>query len=99
MVTTDEYKRAEREVLLREARRGWTIHLAVYALVNAGLIALNLVLVTTTDASFIWFPFPLTGWGIGLTGHYFWGVRGADREITERQDATERRAESLRSAA
>ena len=99
MVTTDEYKRAEREVMLREARRGWKIHLVIFALVNCGLIALNLVLITTTDASFIWLPFPLVFWGIGITAHYFFGVRSSDREITASQKAVELRAESQRRAA
>jgi 2TM domain-containing protein len=99
MVTTDEYKQAERELMRHQARRGWKVHLVVYALVNAGLMTLNLALVTTTDASFIWFPFPLVCWGIGLTAHYFCGVRSADREITARQDAVEERAEWMRRAA
>ena len=99
MITTDEYMRAERDVTLREWRRGWRVHALVYVVVNTGLAALNVALVTATDASFIWFPFPLVGWGIGLTLHYLHGVRRADRTLRRRQLAIEEHAEATRRAA
>jgi len=40
-------------------------HLIVYVLVNAGLAALNLM----SDASELWFLYPLFGWGIGVAAH------------------------------
>jgi 2TM domain len=89
MLTAQEYEQAEREFMLQEAQRGWRIHASVYALVNAGLIALNLVLVAYTSANFLWFPFPLVGWGIGLAMHYHFGYRHADRLIERRQHAIE----------
>jgi hypothetical protein len=98
MVTVDQYQQAERELTLPEWRRGWRIHAAVYVLVNAALLALNVALVTTTDAGFWWFPFPLVGWGIGLTMHYLHGVRWAERELRARQAQVEQRAERLRAA-
>ncbi|WP_217914454.1 2TM domain-containing protein [Miltoncostaea marina] len=85
MITADAYQRAERELTLREWRRGWRIHAAVYALVMTGLTILNVVLVATTDADFLWFPFPLVGWGIGVAMHYVHGVRFGEREIAARQ--------------
>jgi hypothetical protein len=57
----------------RDARRhvdrkiGFFIHLAVYLVVNAGLILLNM-LQTPGKAWAIW---PLFGWGIGLLFHGF----------------------------
>jgi len=47
------------------ARIGFGIHLAVYLVVNALLIAINLV--TTPER--LWFPWALGGWGIGLALH------------------------------
>jgi hypothetical protein len=47
------------------ARRGFFIHLLVYVLVNAGLIAINL----TTSTDHLWFKWPLIGWGIGVVVH------------------------------
>jgi 2TM domain len=92
MVTEHEYKQAERELMLKEAKRGWQIHAAVYAIVMTGLTVLNVLLVHYTSASFYWFPFPLVGWGIGIAMHYYHGVRHADREITKRQTKIERLA-------
>jgi hypothetical protein len=98
MITKEEYRQAERELALREGRRAWRIHAVVYALVNAGLIGLNLALIAWTDAGFVWFPFPLVGWGIGLTFHYLYGVRWAERELRGRQDAVEAYAETRKAA-
>lgn len=47
------------------ARIGFGIHLTAYVLVNALLIAINLM--TTPDR--LWFQWPLAGWGIGLAFH------------------------------
>jgi tellurite resistance protein TehA-like permease len=44
---------------------GFYIHLVVYALVNAGLIAINL----STSTEHLWFKWPLLGWGIGVFFH------------------------------
>ena len=67
-------------LLLKKARRqaaaklGFYIHAAIFTLVNAGLVALNLV-----NGGFLWSLFPLVGWGIGLAFHAFgvWGFPGA----------------------
>jgi hypothetical protein len=99
MVTIETYKRAERDLMYSEARRGFKVHAAVYALVMSALTVLNVLLVLYTDAGFFWFPFPLVGWGIGLTMHYAFGVRGAERAIGARQAEIERRAENLKVAA
>ena len=48
-----------------KAKMGLYIHLLVYVLVNAGLIALNL----GTSPERIWFIWPLVGWGIGVLLH------------------------------
>jgi len=47
------------------AKLGFYIHLIVYALVNAGLIVINL----STSAEHFWFKWPLLGWGIGVFFH------------------------------
>lgn len=57
----------------REARfqvrclRGFYVHLAVFALVNAGLVAINLL----ASPGHLWFQWPLLGWGIWLLFHAF----------------------------
>ena len=83
-ITLEEYKRAERQLELEEARRGFTIHAIVYAVVMTGLIVLNLTVAT----EFLWFVFPLVGWGIGLTAHYLFGLRWVGRAIMRRNVLT-----------
>lgn len=95
MITIADYEHAERAMAVREGRRGFVVHATVYALVMTGLTILNLVLIGQTDDGFVWFPFPLVGWGIGLTMHYLHGVRWADRETRARQARIEREAKDL----
>ena len=45
------------------AKLGWFIHAAVYAAVNAGLVALSL------GSGRHWAVYPLLGWGLGLFFH------------------------------
>lgn len=68
----DERTRIEREIRARATRRvgmkvGFAWHLFLYVLVNAGLAAINL----THDASYLWFLWPMGGWGAGLAMHAF----------------------------
>jgi hypothetical protein len=63
---------------------GFRIHFAAYVVVNAILIAVNLLL--TPDI--LWFYWPLLGWGIGLLSHgiamYFVLNRRPSREAVVR---------------
>ena len=88
MVTADEYMRAEHDLMLDEARRSWWVHLTVYLFVNAALMIINTLLVVFTGADFIWFPFVLVGWGIGVSMHYIFGFRHAEEHIEHRQQMT-----------
>ena len=99
MVTAEQYKRAERDLTAAEWRRGWRIPAAIYGIVMTGLVVMNVLVNVTTNAWFYWFPFPLVGWGIGLTMHYIHGVRWAERRLQARQASVERRAERTRAAA
>ena len=64
MSTTREFARVSKA---SGTRKGFAIHLAVYVLVNALLVGINLA--TTPDR--LWFAWPLLGWGIGLLAHAF----------------------------
>ena len=48
-----------------KALLGFYIHATVYGTVNAGLLLLNLL----TSPGYLWFLWPLVGWGIGLAAH------------------------------
>jgi hypothetical protein len=62
MENQEAYQRAKRRA---EAKIGFYIHLAVYVGVNILLIIINL----STSPRYIWFEWPLLGWGIGLFFH------------------------------
>jgi hypothetical protein len=94
-ITLEDYKRAERQLELKEARRGFTIHAIVYAVVMTSLIILNL----TVAHEFLWFLFPLVGWGAGLTAHYLFRLRWLGAAITDRQARVQQRAATIRRAA
>ena len=94
-ITVEDYKQADRQLERQDARRGFTIHAIIYALVMTGLIILNLTVAT----EFPWALFPLIGWGIGLTMHYLFGLRWADKTITDRQARIEQRAAAAKRAA
>lgn len=79
--TLAQYQATERDLAVRDARKGWRIHATVYAVVIPLLTAVNLLVVP----EFLWFFFPMAGWGLGLTLHYVTGYRGAATEIARRQ--------------
>ncbi len=62
MENQEIYQRAKKRV---EAKIGFYIHLTVYVGVNILLIIINL----STSPQYIWFKWPLLGWGIGLFFH------------------------------
>lgn len=65
MENTKAYQKAKEKV---EARLGFKVHLAVYLIVNAILITVNLV----NSPEALWFIWPLMGWSIGI----FWHAMG-----------------------
>ena len=91
-ITLEDYKRAYREMRIEEERRGFLIHLIVYALVNAMLITLNFLFVPEV----IWFFWPLLGWGIGITAHYLGGVRWIEKDLKKKEAIAESRARELK---
>ena len=74
-----------RRLAIRRAdmRLAFRSHLMAYAVVNAGLVAINLA----TSPGYFWAGWPMFGWGIGLAAHaatvYFHGEGLRDRMIEE----------------
>jgi hypothetical protein len=62
MENQEAYQEAKKRV---EARIRFYIHLAVYVGVNSFLIIINLF----ASPQYLWFKFPLIGWGIGIFFH------------------------------
>ena len=87
-VSLEEYKKANREVVSEEEKRDFLVHLVVYVLVNAMLIAINFIY----SPEAIWFFYPLIGWGIGISIHYLSGVRWIQKELEEKEAKAEYKA-------
>ena len=62
MENQEAYERAKKRV---EAKIGFYIHLSVYIAVNILLIIVNI----STSPQYLWFKWPLIGWGIGVFSH------------------------------
>ena len=62
MTYQDEFARAQGAP---RAKMAFYAHLAVYLVVNALLVAINLL----TSAGHVWFQWPLLGWGVGVLVH------------------------------
>jgi hypothetical protein len=62
MGNPEAYERAKKRV---EAKVGFYIHLAVFVGVNLLLLMINLI----RSPQYLWFKWPLLGWGIGLLFH------------------------------
>ena len=88
-MTLDHYRNTYRDTRRREEKGGFRVHLLVYLCVIPVLAVVNLIFVP----QFLWFFFPLVGWGFGLTMHYILGVRRLEdtlkREDTQVTDMVE----------
>ena len=62
MENQEAYEKAKKRV---EVKFGFYIHLSVYIVVNLLLIVINF----STSTQYLWFKWPLMGWGIGLFFH------------------------------
>lgn len=62
MENQEAYQKAKKRV---EAKLGFYIHLTVYLIVNIALIIINFI----TSPQYLWFRWPLIGWGIGVFFH------------------------------
>jgi hypothetical protein len=62
MSQQEAYERAKKRV---ESRIGFYIHLAVYVGMNLLLVIINLA----SSPQYLWFKWPLFGWGIGVFFH------------------------------
>lgn len=83
MEKNEAYKIAEKRLALKMS---FLIHLAIYVVVNVFLIYINL----ETSADYLWFKWPLLGWGAGLMFHglgvfFFAGVSDLRRRMLDQE--------------
>ncbi len=83
MDNQEAYERARKRV---SVRIGFYTHLSVYVVVNLVLIGINLA----TSPAYLWFKWPLMGWGIGVFFHgmsafAFSGLEGVKERMIEKE--------------
>lgn len=88
---TDENEQRLRKLAERraDAKLGFRTHLMAYVVVNGALAALNLL----TSPSYLWFIWPMLGWGIGLAAH---GLSVYAHAGDQRERMVEKELERLR---
>ena len=80
MENQEAYRRAKHRVA---ARMSFYIHLSVYVVANLFLILINLA----TSPQYLWFKWPLAGWGVGLFFHalgVFFFIEVSSRGMVEK---------------
>lgn len=77
--------------MAEEEKRGFSVHLVVYVLVNAMLIAINFIY----SPESIWFFYPLIGWGIGISIHYLNAVPWIEKILKEKEAKAEYRVREM----
>lgn len=86
-ITLEEYKKAYREIIMEEEKKGFITHLVVYIFVNILLIIINMIY----SPEVIWFFYPLIGWGIGLFLNYLFSIRWKEKELLKKEAEAEYR--------
>ena len=90
MENQETYQRARKRA---EAKLGFYLHLAVYIVINILLIIINL----STSTQYLWFKWPLIGWGIGVFFHALGAfVFSGGSVIKERMIEKEMKKEALK---
>ena len=81
---TDDVELRRLAIRRADMKLAFRSHLMAYVLVNAGLVAINLI---TSGLDPFWAIYPMLGWGIGLAAHgvtvYMNGEGMRDRLIEE----------------
>ncbi len=65
------------QIRSRDEERGFRIHRLVYLCIIPLLAIINITVVP----EFLWFIFPMIGWGIGLTMHYLFAARESKQSV------------------
>jgi hypothetical protein len=92
---TDDAELRRLAIRRADMKLGFRGHLIAYAIINAGLLAINLV----TTPNHLWFYWPMIGWGLGLAAHaavvYADGENVRERMIDAEFEKLRRRASGL----
>ena len=91
-ISLENYKKAYREIIKEDKKKGFIIHFIVYIIVNSMLIINNLIF----SPQKIWFIYPLLGWGIGIAIHYLSDIVWIDKILENKEARAEYRAKRMK---
>ncbi len=66
MSSIEDFKKAWKELEIEDQKREFISHLILYIIVNAFLAFVNLY----TSPEYLWLPWVIGGWGIGIAFHF-----------------------------
>jgi hypothetical protein len=88
---TDDVELRRLAIRRADMKLAFRSHLMAYVIVNAGLVAINLI----TSSDYFWAIWPMLGWGIGLAAHgvtvYMDGEGMRDRLIEQELEKLRRK--------
>ena len=90
-ISLQDYKKAYREIVKEEERKAFMYHAIIYVVANLLLIIINIVY----DPEYLWFLYPLIGWGSGITIHYLFDVRWIEKYLEKREEKAEQKAKEM----
>ena len=93
--TIKEYEMAEAEMRTRKRHANFYTHAALYVLINAVLIYINVAFLP----AYPWCLIPLVIWGVGLLAHYFEAFVWVNNDIRTWEAKAEYRAGEIHSGA
>ena len=64
-MTDDDVELQRLAIRRADMKLAFRSHLMAYVVVNAGLVAINLI----TSPDYFWAVWPMIGWGVGLAAH------------------------------
>ncbi len=88
--TLDEYKRLFREATVSDQMKLFQLHVAIYLVVNAIWLALNMMGSIRIEPSWAIYYSPV-GWGLLIIIHYWFYIRGAENLCRLREEIVESR--------
>ena len=87
-ISLDEYKKAYKQMEVEKKKRGFLVHLALYAVANAIIIAYGRIYYPNS----LWFYIPPIGWGAGILAHFLGAICWIESKLKKKEALAEYRA-------
>ena len=88
-INHETYKKTFRELVIKDAKKGFKAHLISYICMNTTLMIINLLV----SPDKLWFLGSVIGWGIGVIAHYVGGVAILEKKTIKMENEADTMAE------